>query len=270
MPVYDSAQRRTPFVGELFELYQYRDLLVQLVARNVKTRYKRSALGIAWTMINPLMTMTVMALVFSNLFVTVIARYPVYILSGLVFWTFLAQSTTAMMTELVWGGSLMNRIYIPRTIFALSALGTGLVNILLSLAPLVVIMLIYQAPLTPALLFLVVPIILISMFALGVGLFLSTLAVQFADVVDMFQILLTAWMYLTPIIYPISIIPEDYRWLFNLNPMYHFLILVRVPIQEGQLPDLPTLATASIISVVTLLVGWWFFVRKADEIAYRV
>jgi ABC-type polysaccharide/polyol phosphate export permease len=270
VPVYDSAARRSAFTDELRAVYEYRDLLVQLIARNVKTRYKRSVLGIAWTMLNPLMTMLVMVLVFTNLFVSTVEHYPIYILSGLIVWQFFSLATAAMMSELVWGGSLLNRIYIPRTIFALSALGTGLVNVGLSLVPLAVIMLVVRAPLTPAVLLLPLPIVLTAMFALGLGLCLSTLAIQFADVVDMYQILLTAWMYLTPIFYPVAIVPAEYRWLFNLNPLYLFLSLFRAAVQEGRLPEPWMIGAATLVASVTLVLGWWVFARKADEIAYRV
>ena len=270
LPVYDSSRHGSPFVSELHAVYQYRDLLIQLISRNIKTRYKRSVLGIAWTMINPLLTMVVMSLVFIHLFQGEIERYPIYILSGIIIWQFYSMSTSAMMSELVWGGSLLNRIYIPRTIFALSALGTALVNVGLAMAPLALLMLVFQAPLTPALLIAPVPIIFAAMFALGLGLFLSTLAVRFADVVDMYQILLMAWMYLTPIFYPITIVPEQYRWLYNLNPIYLYVTIFRSAVQQGQWPNPAMVAGAGLVAVVSLLVGWWTFTRKADEIAYRV
>jgi ABC-type polysaccharide/polyol phosphate export permease len=174
------------------------------------------------------------------------------------------------MSELLWGGSLLNRIYVPRAIFAATALGTGLINLLLSLVPLVLIMIITGAPLRPSLLFLPVPILLVSMFALGVSLILSRLAILFADVLEMYQILLTVWMYLTPIIYPKQIIPEKYRWLFNLNPMYHLLELFRAPIFIGWLAGPKTFAAGALLAFSTLAFGWWFFTRKADELAYRV
>jgi ABC-type polysaccharide/polyol phosphate export permease len=269
-PVYDSARHQTPVLDELQEIFRYRELLTKLVSRNIKTRYKRSVLGIAWTMLSPLMMMIVMTLVFSNIFRMNLEHYPVYLLSGLVFWNFFAQTTSSAMNELVWGGSLMTRIYMPRSIFAFTALGTGLVNIVLSLIPLLLIMLATGAPLRLSLLFLPVSILIVGMFALGVGLFLSTLGVYFTDVLEMYQIVLMAWMYFTPIIYPIEIIPESYIRVFYLNPLYYLLEVFRQPIYLGKLPDLQTLAMACSLSSLTLIIGWWFFTRKADEFAYRV
>lgn len=268
--VYDSDQRRSPFVEEFLELVRYRDLLVQLVIRNVKTRYKRSALGVLWTMLNPLLMMTVLAMVFSSLFRIQTEFYAVYALSGLVAWNFFAQTTSAAMSELLWGGSIMNRIYVPRAVFAASALGTGLVNLFISLVPLVLIMLMTGVPIRIWIIFVPVSIILLAMFAVGVGLFLSTLATYFADVLDMFQIILTTWLYLTPIIYPKEIIPEQYRWLFNLNPMYHLLEVFRAPFYAGWLAGYKTVIAAAAVAVIALLFGWSFFTRRADGLPYRI
>lgn len=269
-PIYDSAQRRLPLIEELRELARYRDLLVQLIARNIKTRYKRSALGILWTMLNPLLMMVVLTFVFSAVFRFQTTHYAAYALAGLSLWNFFAQTTTGAMSELIWGGGLMNRIYLPRAIFAFTALGTGLVNLLLSLVPLFAIMIVTGVPIRPAILILPLPIILTAMFALGVALFLSRVAAYFADVMEMYQILLMAWMYLTPVIYPKEIIPESYRWLFNLNPMYHLLEIFRAPLYAGWFAGVKTMAAAAVASILTLAFGWWYFSRKADELAYRI
>jgi ABC-type polysaccharide/polyol phosphate export permease len=121
-----------------------------------------------------------------------------------------------------------------------------------------------------SMLFVPVAMILLAAFALGVGLILSTLAVYFPDVVEMYQILLVAWMYLTPIIYPEEILPAAYRyWITNLNPMYHLIQIFRTPIYEGSLPDGNQLALASIIAFTTLIIGWLVFSTRADDFAYR-
>jgi ABC-2 type transport system permease protein len=269
-PSYDSIRRPAPPVEELIELIRYRYLLVELVSRNIKARYKRSILGVGWTMLNPLLMMTVISLVFTDLFKTSLSHYSVYLLAGLTFWTFFSQTTSTAMSELVWGGALLRRIYMPRSIFAVSALGTGLVNLVLALVPLVAIALVTGAAITPALLFLPVPILLTSMFALGVGLLISTLAVYFADVIEMYQVVLLAGMYLTPVMYPLDIIPESNRWMYNFNPMHHLLYIFRVPVYEGRLPELASVGTAAAFAVPVLIAGWWFFARRADEFAYRL
>jgi len=267
---YDSAQRPPAMLEELREVWRYRDLLAQLIERNIKVRYKRSVLGLAWTMLNPLLMMAILSIVFSNLFRITLEHYPVYVLSALVLWNFFSQATLTAMTELAWGNSLLQRIYVPRTIFAISAVGTGLINLLFALAPLAVIMLAIGVPLRPALILLPVPILLTAMFALGVGLALSILAASFADVVDIYHVALTAWLYLTPIIYPQEIVPAHLQWFFRLNPMYYLLETFRQPIYAGVLPALETLAPASAIAVSALVIGWWFFARNADGLAYRI
>jgi len=266
--IYDSAKRGSAALEELRGIFQYRDLVFQLVRRDVVTRYKRSVLGIAWTMLQPLGMMIILTLVFSTLFSSV-RGYPTYILSGLIAWTFFSQTTTAIINHTVWGGELFRRIYLPRTSFAVSSVGTGVVNISLSLVPLLIIMLITRTPFHWSMLFTPFVLILLAAFTLGVGLIISTMAVFFPDVSEMYQIFLIAWMYLTPIIYPENIIPETYRyWLFTFNPMYHLVKVFRMPLYDGILPDWTTLLVSTIISFSTLLVGWFIYSRKADEFAY--
>lgn len=269
-PVYDSALTGNPALSELKDLWRYRDLLFQLIARNIKTRYKRSVLGVLWTMLNPLLMMLVLTFVFSNVFRFQQPHYSAYALAGLALWNFFAQTTTGAMSELIWGGQLMHRIYIPRSIFAVSALGTSLVNLLLTLIPLFAIMVATGVPLRPALFILPLPILLTAMFALGVALVLSRVAAYFADVLEMYQIFLMAWMYLTPIIYPKEIIPERFLWLFNLNPMYHLIEIFRAPLLIGWLAGPNTVLASVTAAFVTLAFGWWYFSRKADELAYRI
>jgi ABC-2 type transport system permease protein len=266
--IYDSARRGNSALEELRGVFQYRDLIFQLVRRDIVARYKRSVFGVAWTMLQPLGMMVVLTVVFSQLFGQV-DGYPAYILSGLIAWTFFSQTTSASMQQMVWGGALLNRIYMPRTSFSISAIGTGIVNLALSIIPLVVIVLVLRLPLTINILFLPISMLLLSAFALGVGLLLSTLAVSFPDVSEMYQIVLTAWMYLTPIIYPQEMIPEKYQfWMFSMNPMYYLVKLFRMPIYEGKIPDAQTLLVGTALSLITLFVGWIVFSRQADRFAY--
>ena len=269
-PIYDSSARGLAALDELREIYRYQNLVIQLVRRDILTRYKRSVLGIAWTMLNPLGTMIVLTIAFSRAF-NQTEDYAAFVLSGLLAWTFFSQTTNAITLHLVWGGSLFKRIYIPRTTFALAAIGTGLVNLVLSLVPLALVMLVTGVTLSPALLFLPVPILLLAMFSLGVGLLISTIAVYFADVAEMYQIVLTAWMYLSPVIYPASYLPEKIRtWIAWFNPMYHLIQLFRSPIYNGQVPALNEIWVSALVSLLTLLAGWYIFTKKSDEFAYRI
>jgi ABC-type polysaccharide/polyol phosphate export permease len=267
--VYDSAHREPMAVEELKGAIRYRELIKQLVRRDLISRYKRSFLGVAWTMLNPLGTMLILTLVFSRLFHSV-QGYPIYVLSGLIAWTFFSQTTSSALNQNVWGGVLLHRIYLPRTSFTLSTLFTGMVNYLLSLIPLALIMVVTRFPFHLSFVFLPVSILLLALFTLGLGLLFSTLAIYFPDVVDMFQVALTAWMYLTPVIYPAEIIPLQYqRWLFNLNPMYYFIEIIRQPIYDGKIPSNHMLLIGSLIAIVTLVTGWLVFTWKANELTYR-
>jgi ABC-2 type transport system permease protein len=264
---YDSQQRKSPALEELVDIVRYRDLIFQLVRRDIVARYKRSILGIAWTMLQPLGMMIVMTVVFARLF-NRIDGYPAYVLGGLMPWLFFAQTTTSCIQQSVWGGTLMRRIYVPYTAFPTAAVGTGVVNLLLSVIPLLAMMLVVGRPIRLTILFLPIPIILLSAFALGVGLLLSGLAVRFPDIAEMYQIILQAWMYLTPIMYPADILPEVIRKLQFFNPMYYLILLFRVPIYDGVLPSIPLILAATAISLVTLVGGWIYFSHQTDEFAY--
>jgi ABC-type polysaccharide/polyol phosphate export permease len=267
--VYDSDLRGPVALEELRGLFKYRDLIYQLVRRDIVSRYKRSILGIAWTMLNPLGTMLVLTIVFSQVFHTLVG-YPAYILSGLIVWNFFAQTTSSAMNQMVWGSSLLHHIYLPRTSFVISAIGTGLVNLTLSLVPLLLMVLLVGLPLHWTLLFLPISILLMAAFALGVGLLFSAWAIYFPDVSEMYQVALVAWMYLTPVIYPISIIPETYRfWFLHLNPMFYLVQIFRLPVYEGSLPPWPILVVGTLIALFTLTLGWLVFSSRADEFTYR-
>jgi len=266
--IYDSSRKIPRTLQEIREVHQYRFLLIQLVRRDILTRYKRSFLGVAWTMLNPLGIMIVMTIVFSHLFGST-PGYPVFVLSGLLVWNFFSKSTSAAMNSMVWGGGLLKRIYLPRSSFSLSAIGTEIVNMILSLVPLILVMLVTRFPFHISMLYLPVSILMISLFSLGMALLLSTFSVVFPDVVEMYQIILTAWMYLTPIIYPVTTFPEKYRYLMVYNPLAYFVALFHIPIYEGRTPTWMEFWPALAIGLGMLFVGWFFFSKKIDEFAYR-
>ena len=267
--IYDSSQRPPRAIEEFVQVIQYRNLILQLLRRDLLTRYKRSFLGIAWTMINPLGTMLVLTIVFSNIFSSV-QGYAAYILSGIMAWNLFAQTSNAAMVNLVWGGQLLHRIYIPRTSFALSAVGTGVINTLLAMIPLVVVMLVSGVSIHWSIFFLPISIILIAAFSLGFGLILSVFAIYFPDVAEMYQIILTAWFYLTPVVYPVDVLPKGTLfWISILNPMYSLVNLFRIPLYNGRFPTLGELLPSVAMVVIILVIGWWFFAHRSDEFAYR-
>ncbi|HNS63597.1 MAG TPA: ABC transporter permease [Anaerolineaceae bacterium] len=267
--LYDSARHANSFVTEFLALIHYRELARQMISRSIKTRYKRSALGVIWTMLNPLLTMLVLTIVFSTLFRFQIEHYPVYILSGLLAWNFFASTTNLAMGEMLWSGDLLKRIYLPKAIFVVSTTGSGLVNMGLSMVPLLIIMLITRTPITSSMLILPVSILALTIFAMGVGFILSTIVVYFQDIMPIYEVVLMMGMYATPIIYPPEIIPERFQFITKLNPVYYFVRCFQEPIFKGQIPSLETWITTFLIAIFTLIVGWYIFTRKVSEYAYR-
>jgi ABC-type polysaccharide/polyol phosphate export permease len=269
-PVYDTDHLKPKFVQEIVESFQYRHLIWQLIQRNITTRYKRSFLGVAWSMLNPLGMMIVMTVVFSTIFGREL-NYRVYLMGGLLAWNFFSEASTTIINNMIWGSSLLHRIYVPRSSFALSSVGTGLVNLFLAIVPLLLLMLWVDVPIRPAVLFAPIAALMLLMFTLGLGLALAVGAMYFADVSEMFKVVLRAWMYLTPIIYPENLlISNGYEWLLKINPMYYLIRVFRAPFQYGVLPTWGEFWPALLIASVTLLVGWMIFTHYSDEFTYRV
>lgn len=268
--IYDSSKQRNSSIEELRSVFRYRDLIFQLIRRDIVTRYKRSALGILWTMLNPLGTMLILSVVFSQLF-NMRGTYPAYIMTNLIAWNFFSQTTSASLNAMLWGSSLFKSIYLPRTSFVVSTIGTGLVNTLLALVPLIFIFLITRTPLHATILLLPVTMFLLAAFSLGISLILSTFVAFFPDVAEMYPILLTAWMYLTPIIYPEEILAKVLGgWLLRLNPLFPVIKVFRMVTFDGKVPTSAEWGLAAGFALGTLLIGWIFFTQKSKSFAYHV
>jgi ABC-2 type transport system permease protein len=252
------------------ELVQYRALLKNLVARDIKVRYRRSFLGVLWTMLNPLLMMIVFSIVFSSVFRFTIAHFAIYFLSAYLLWTFVSQTTSWSTACLLGHAALIRRIYMPKEIFIVATVLSGLVNLLMSLVPLALIMLVVHHPFHVSLTFLPIPILIALVFTLGMSFFLASVCLEFNDVVQIYQALLLAWMYLTPIVYPLEAIPERFHWIVRANPMYYLVEAFRQPIYVGVLPGARTVAYAAAWGFTALVGGWWLFERRADRIAYLV
>jgi ABC-2 type transport system permease protein len=255
------AGARASLADEWRDIARSAHLLRNLVHRDLTVRYKRSVLGFFWTMLHPLLLMVILTIVFSAVFRFATPRYEVYVLAALLPWNFFSQTTVGSMASLAWNGALMKRVRVPKSIFVFSSVLAGLVNLVLSYVPLLLIMVVRDAPITPALLFLPVAIVLLGAFTYGLSLMLSALAVYFVDVREMYAVALTALMYLTPVIYPIEVIPARFRPLFELNPLLYFVRIVRAPVHEGVLPSLATVGIAAALATVSVIVGWTVFRR---------
>lgn len=269
-PVYDSSTSRASILSELRELIRYRDFLRLLVSKTLKSRYKRSALGVAWTLLNPLVHMVVLSVAFATVFRGATPRYPVYLLVGLTVWSFFSQSTADAMGQLSAGGALMQNVYLPPTVFAVASVANGLVNFCLSVLPLLAIMLVLGQPLHVTWWFVPVAVAVVAVFSLGVALLVSSLAVLFVDVRHMYTLLLQALFFLTPIIYPKEIVDSRFPGVIALNPVYYMIEIIRKPIYEGELPDFRMFTISLALAAVALMLGGSIFTRKVDELAYRI
>jgi len=256
----NSADAKFSNRKEIRDLTDNANLLLNLVRRDLTVRYKRSVIGFFWTMLHPLILMVIMTIVFSQIFrFEGISHYEVYFLSEYLVFGFFAQTTVQSMTSLSWNGMLLKRIRVPKSIFAISTTLSGLVNLCLAYIPLFVIMIVRGAPIRPAVLFLPVAFVIIAVFTLGVSLLLSALAVYFEDVSQMYQAATMALMYLTPIIYPIEIIPYKALWLIRINPLTQLFKLARDPVYHGVLPDLHIVAGSLVTACGALIIGWFSF-----------
>jgi ABC-type polysaccharide/polyol phosphate export permease len=255
---------------ELRDIAQHANLLRELVHRDLTIRYKRSFFGFLWTMLHPLLLMMIFTIIFSGLFRFHTPHYETYFLSAYIAWNFFAQTITNSMASVAWNGPLMKRVRVPRSIFTLSVIISGIVNLALSLVVLLAIMLVVQAPIHPSILFVPISLLVVGLFTLGVSLALTAISVFFADVREMVVAGLPALLYMTPVIYPVSIVPERYRWLIEKNPLSYLIRIVRDPIYDGQLPPPRTFAIAVIVSLLSMLFGWMIFRRFAPRFDGRL
>jgi len=252
------------WTAEMRDIVRQSSLLFELVHRDLTVRYKRSFLGFFWTMLHPLLLMLIFLVVFSALFPRA-PHYETYFLSAYVPWNFFAQTAVNAMAGAAWNGRLMKRVRVPLSMFTLSTTVSGLVNLALSLVVLFAIMGVTGAPLRPALLFLPISILLLGIFTLGASLALTAVSIFFGDVREMVQAGLPALMYLTPIIYPISVVPERFRWLIKINPLVYIVEVVRDPIYYGIVPSPATLLVATVVSIGSLAIGWMIFRHMAPR-----
>jgi ABC-type polysaccharide/polyol phosphate export permease len=240
----------------------------ELVIRDIKVRYKRSVLGILWTMLAPLLNMIALTLVFSSILKQAVQNYPVYFMTGSIFWAFFSQTTTTAALQTVSSNELAKRMFIPRSVFIASAVCGVLVNLLFSLMTLVLIILITGFPFHSTWPFLPVSIFIVTLFTAGISLLLFTVTSRFADVREMYTVIVQTWFFLTPIVYEPSIVPFRYRVLLSLNPMYHLILVFRRPIYDGTIPSPALLAGSFVLSVAVLVTGWLYFSHRSDRMAY--
>ena len=253
------------------ELYRYRDLIWMLVVRDLKVRYRRSVIGFLWTMLQPLLTMIVLHAVFSALFKFDIVNFPVYALSGIMFWNFFSQSITVSMNSLKSHAYILQKVPVPLAIFPITTVISGLINLFFTLIPLFGILIFTGHEITSAILFLPVAILVATLFTLGAGLLLSPLAVFFSDVVELVGVILTMLYFLTPIFYPKEIVAnQSWYWIVQYNPIRSILEIFRDPIYFRKIPPLDHFSVALLVTAVVLALGAWVFKRSSAKIPFYV
>jgi ABC-2 type transport system permease protein len=244
---------------ELKALKKYRPLLNQLVIRDLKVKYRRSFLGYLWSLLNPLLMMCVMTLVFEHMFRFSVANYPVYVIIGQTCWNFFFESTTWALDSVLMNSALIRKVYLPKIVFPTSRVMSSFVNMLFSLGAILIVMLFTHVHFTWALLMLPFILVCLFLFCLGVGMVLAALTVYFRDMMHLYTVLTTAWMYMTPIFWTIDIMPAKYFWIIRLNPMYHYITYFRNLVLEGIVPPLHTHLLCLAMSLAALLIGDYIF-----------
>ena len=221
---------------------RYRFLLSQLVSRDFKTRYKRSVLGVLWSMLNPLLTMSVQYLVFSNLFKWDVDNYAVYLLIGTVTFNFFSEASQAALSSITGSASLITKVYIPTYVFPVAKVLSSCINLCFSTLALYLIIFLQGMSLNVYHLLIPVLYVALILFACGMGLILSALMVYFRDTQFLYGVVIVLWMYLTPLFYPIDIIPENMMGIYSLNPMYQYVTFFRTLVLDAAMPSMTQFA----------------------------
>ncbi|WP_202634504.1 ABC transporter permease [Rugosibacter aromaticivorans] len=254
----------------LFELYGSRNVLSQLVSQQLILRYRRTALGYLWTLINPLLMMSVMALVFATLFKADLKTFAVFLFAGMIPWNFFSSVVTQSGTSFINNEGLIKKIYLPKAIFPLSIAFALLIDSGLSFLALFVIILTIGGSLSWAVLFIPVAFLLLFFFALGIGLIMSIATVFFRDLQHVILIAMQGLFFLTPILYKHNALAGKVGWLVGLNPVVPFIELFRAPLSQAVLPGIGIILQATVISFSAMAIGLFVFLRQQKKIVFRL
>ena len=247
---------------------RYKFLLTQLIGRDFKTKYRRSVLGVLWSFLNPLLTMIVQYVVFSNIFRSSIENFPVYLLSAIIVFNFFSEASNLALTSVTSNASLITKVYIPKYVFPISRVLSSSINFGLSFIPLTLVVLLTGQRLTFNIFLLSYSVFFTVLLFIGIGFILSTLLVFFRDMQFLWSVILLIWMYATPIFYPASIIPARFQFILTLNPIYHIISFNRTILLYGSSPDLNSYLIIAFSAIATFLVGAYFFKKSQDKFIF--
>ncbi|CAG2158769.1 ABC transporter permease [Cupriavidus numazuensis] len=254
----------------LKEIYDYRQIVSQLVMQQLLTRYRRTIFGYLWTVLNPLLMMGITALVFSHVFRFGLRDYTIFLLAGTVPWTLFSSTLIQAGASIVGNEGLLKKIYIPKIIFPVSTSTGILLDSLFSLCALFVIALFVGAKISIALVFLPIAFALLYVFSLGLSLTLAVVMVYFRDMQHLIGVMLQAWFFVTPIMYQLDAISPRLREIIVLNPMLYFIDLFRAPIYQSVFPSLHTIGIATVLAAVSLVVGLKIFRLYENKLIFRL
>ncbi len=254
-------------VQYLKNFQKFRPLLGELVIRDVKIKYRKSVLGVLWTLLNPLMMMIVLSVVFSHLLRFNVENYPVYILSGQVMYNFFSESTSSAMTSILNNAPLIKKVYIPKYLFTLARIASSVINIMASFSALILVMVFMRMELHYTLFLGVIPILCMILLATGVGLILATVTVKFRDIMHLYSVFLTALTYLCPVIYPMSFLEGSslVYTIVSINPLTIIMNMFRDLVIYGMMPSAGAFLVAIGVSVIVLLIGLIVFYKNQDK-----
>lgn len=257
--------KKTLALSVFGSLHKYNFLIRQLVARDFKTKYKRSVLGMFWSFLNPLLTMSIQYVVFSTFFKSDIPNFIIYLLCGIVCFNFFNEASSMCLMSILGNASLINKVYVPKYIYPFSRTLSSCVNLLLSLVPLVIMLFITGTFISPAALLLPFPLIMLFLFSYGVGLILATMMVFFRDTQFLWNIFSMLLMYLTPIFYPDTIIPNYFMPVYRLNPLYHVIGFIRDILMYKEAPEPSAYLWCAVLCLIPFLIGTVIFRKNEDK-----
>lgn len=252
------------------DIKKYKFLIQQLVSRDFKTKYKRSFLGVLWSLLNPLLTMAVQYIVFSALFRFDLPHYQVYLLSGIIMFNFFSEATNQALVSITGNASLITKVYMPKYVFPVTKVLSACINLSFSLIALYVMILFSGIKITFLHTLIFFPIINMILFTVGFSLILSSLMVFFRDMQFLYGVVIMLWMYITPIFYPENIIGLKFQWILQLNPMYHFIRYTRNIILDNSIPTIRAHIICLIFSIGTLVIGWILFKKSEDKFIFNL
>ena len=238
--------------------------ITSLVSRDFKLKYRRSALGVLWSVLNPLLMMIVLSVVFSAFFKFSIENYPLYVILGNVMFALMADSTSGAMNSIIESSSLIKKIRIEKLIFPLEKVLFQLVNFCISLIAVAAVMIFFRVMPHVSLLALPLLLLYVVLFSAGIGMALSALSVFFRDICHLWSVVVTAWTYATPLFYPVEILPDWAVPLMQYNPMYHYVTYFRDLILNGTVPGLQENLLCLGMAVVAFAIGLLIF-KKTEK-----